>query len=97
MANDQTITMESQNLSLPLSRASPPGLFTPCEHLIQVQNDIRKISLFAQGAQHSLNMLFPYMSANDLEVVDVFARHKYYKEQLQHTECDMVLFFLVQL
>ncbi|GFX03335.1 probable transcriptional regulatory protein PERMA_0079 [Trichonephila clavipes] len=45
-----------------------------------LQNEMRKYTLLAQGAQHSLNMLSPYMNADDPEVVYLFSRHKYYQE-----------------
>ncbi|GFV20323.1 hypothetical protein TNCV_4140861 [Trichonephila clavipes] len=64
--------MECQNIPLHTSRASSPDLFTPCERLIQVQNQIRKFTLLALVAQNSLNSLDPFMSVYDPEVTELF-------------------------
>ncbi|GFU91152.1 nucleic-acid-binding protein from transposon X-element [Trichonephila clavipes] len=88
MATDSNSTMECQNIPLPTSRPSSPELSTPCEQLIQIHSNIRKFSLLAKGTEDSLRLLSPYMKANDPEVVDLFARLKYYQEQHHDAECE---------
>ncbi|GFV84944.1 nucleic-acid-binding protein from transposon X-element [Trichonephila clavipes] len=88
MATDSNSNMECQNIPLPTSRPSTPELSTPCEQLIQIHSNIRKFSLLAKGTEDSLRILSPYMKANDPEVVDLFARLKYYQEQHHNAECE---------
>ncbi|GFT74014.1 hypothetical protein TNCV_1655711 [Trichonephila clavipes] len=88
MAMDSNSNMECQNIPLPTSRPSTPELSTPCEQLIQIHSNIRKFSLLAKGTEDSLRLLSPYMKANDPEVVDLFARLKYYQEQHHNAECE---------
>ncbi|GFS31073.1 hypothetical protein TNIN_308521 [Trichonephila inaurata madagascariensis] len=80
MEIDHDTTTECTNIPLPTSRSSTPDPFTPCEQLIQVQNDIKKFTLLSIGAQQSLNSLAPFMTADDPEVTDFFQRLKYYQE-----------------
>ncbi|GFU76395.1 DUF4817 domain-containing protein [Trichonephila clavipes] len=86
MAMDSNSNMECQNIPLPTSRSSTPELSTPCEQLVQIHNNIRKFSLLAKGTEDSLRLLSPYMKADDPEVVDLFARLKYYQEQHRNAE-----------
>ncbi|GFX78940.1 hypothetical protein TNCV_3912291 [Trichonephila clavipes] len=88
MAMDSNSNMECQNIPLPTSRPSTPELSTPCEQLVQIHNNIRKFSLLAKGTEDSLRLLSPYMKADDPEVVDLFARIKYYQEQHRNAECE---------
>ncbi|GFT24773.1 hypothetical protein TNCV_4805781 [Trichonephila clavipes] len=77
------------NIPLPTSRPSTPESSTPCEQLIQIHSNIRKFSLLAKGTEDSLRLLSPYMKVNDPEVVDLFARLKYYQEQHHNAECEI--------
>ncbi|GFX84729.1 uncharacterized protein TNCV_725361 [Trichonephila clavipes] len=89
MATDTNNQMECQNIPLPTSRpGTPEDLFTPCERLIQVQNEIKKFTLLTIGARDSLNSLAPFMSVDDPEVTELFNRHKFYQEELQRSECE---------
>ncbi|GFY48169.1 hypothetical protein TNIN_106001 [Trichonephila inaurata madagascariensis] len=88
MANELDMNMECSNVPLPTSRSSSPDLFTPCEQLIQVQNDIKKFTLLSLGAQQSLNSLAPFMTADDPEVTELFHRLKFYQEELKRSECE---------
>ncbi|GFS56502.1 hypothetical protein TNIN_349511 [Trichonephila inaurata madagascariensis] len=74
--------------TLPTSRTSTPDFFTPCEQLIQVQNDIKKFTLLSIGVQQSLNSLAPFMTADDPEVTELFQRLKFYQEELKRSECE---------
>ncbi|GFT26329.1 putative RNA-directed DNA polymerase from transposon X-element [Trichonephila clavipes] len=86
MATDLISNMECKNIPLPTSRPSTPELSTSCEQLVQIHNNIRKFSLLAKGTEDSLRLLSPYMKADDPEVVDLFARLKYYQEQHRNAE-----------
>ncbi|GFS62004.1 hypothetical protein TNIN_322791 [Trichonephila inaurata madagascariensis] len=88
MANDHDSNMECTNVPLPTSRTSSPDLFTPCEQLIQVQNEIKKFTLLTLGAQQSLNSLAPFMTTDDPEVSELFQRLKFYEEELRRSECE---------
>ncbi|GFS46175.1 hypothetical protein TNIN_133041 [Trichonephila inaurata madagascariensis] len=88
MENDHDMNMECTNVPLPTSRSSTPDLFTPCEQLIQVQNDIKKFTLLSIGAQQSLSSMAPFMTADDLEVTELFQRLKFYQEELKRSECE---------
>ncbi|GFW96361.1 hypothetical protein TNCV_1823941 [Trichonephila clavipes] len=88
MATNMSLNMECQNIPLPTSRPSTLELSTPCEKLIQIHNNIRKFSLLAKGTEDSLRLLSPYMKADEPEVVDLFARLKYYQEQHHKAECE---------
>ncbi|GFX21639.1 nucleic-acid-binding protein from transposon X-element [Trichonephila clavipes] len=88
MATDLISNMECKDIPLPTSRPSTPELSTPCEQLIQIHDNIRKFSLLAKGTEDSLRLLSPYMKADDPEVVDLFARLKYYQEQHRNAECE---------
>ncbi|GFY60787.1 hypothetical protein TNIN_186401 [Trichonephila inaurata madagascariensis] len=75
METDNDMTTECTSIPLPTSRSSTPDdLFTPCEQLIQVQNEIKKFTLLTIGAQQSLNSLAPFMTADDPEVTELFQR-----------------------
>ncbi|GFU47144.1 nucleic-acid-binding protein from transposon X-element [Trichonephila clavipes] len=86
MATDLISDMECKNIPLPTSRPSTPEHSTPCEELVILHNNIRKFSLLAKGTEDSLRLLSPYMKADDPEVVDLFARLKYYQEQHRNAE-----------
>ncbi|GFS61920.1 hypothetical protein TNIN_358731, partial [Trichonephila inaurata madagascariensis] len=88
MANDHDSNMECTNVPLPTSRTSSPDLFTPCEQLIQVQNEIKKFTLLTLGAQQSLNSLAPFMTTDDPEVSELFQRLKFYQDELRRSECE---------
>ncbi|GFU83023.1 nucleic-acid-binding protein from transposon X-element [Trichonephila clavipes] len=88
MATDLISNMECKDIPLPTSRPSTPELSTPCEQLIQIHDNIRKFSLLAKGTEDSLRLLSPYMKADDPEVVDLFARLKYYQEHHRNAECE---------
>ncbi|GFX62240.1 hypothetical protein TNCV_3306141 [Trichonephila clavipes] len=88
MPTELTSNMEYKDIPLPTSRPSTPELSTPCEQLIKIHDNIRKFSLLAQGTEDSLRLLSPYMKADDPEVVDLFARLKYYQEQHRNAECE---------
>ncbi|GFV12074.1 hypothetical protein TNCV_670051 [Trichonephila clavipes] len=80
--------MEYQNIPLPTSRPGTPELLTPCEKLIQIDKNLRKYLLLAQGTEQSLKLLAPYMKADEPEVIDLFARLKFYQEQHHNAECE---------
>ncbi|GFY76943.1 uncharacterized protein TNIN_445781 [Trichonephila inaurata madagascariensis] len=88
MANDHDSNMECTKVPLPTSRTSSPDLFTPCEQLIQVQNEIKKFTLLTLGAQQSLNSLAPFMTTDDPEVSELFQRLKFYQDELRRSECE---------
>ncbi|GFY76234.1 hypothetical protein TNIN_175381 [Trichonephila inaurata madagascariensis] len=88
MATYLITTMECQNIPLPTSRPASPDLSTPCERLIQVQNETRKFTLLFQGSEQSLTILSPCMKADEPEVIDLFARLSFYQEQRQNAECE---------
>ncbi|GFY54395.1 hypothetical protein TNIN_203871 [Trichonephila inaurata madagascariensis] len=89
METDNDMATECTSIPLPTSRSSTPDdLFTPCEQLIQVQNEIKKFTLLTIGAQQSLNSLVPFMTADDPEVTELFQRLKFYQEELKKAECE---------
>ncbi|GFW86194.1 uncharacterized protein TNCV_4779071 [Trichonephila clavipes] len=85
---DMATDMEYQNIPLPTSRPGTPELLTPCEKLIQIDKNLRKYLLLTQGTEQTLKLLAPNMKADEPEVIDLFARLKFYQEQHHNAECE---------